>query len=198
MRFCKLSLAFAVAAAGSARAAQAQSTGVPVKIGVLSDMSSLYADIGGPGSVVAAKMAVEEFDPAAHGMKVESSAPITRTSRTSAPARPSMVRRRPCRHHRDVPTSSVALAVSDVTREKNKVSSSPARPFRSHRPEMLAQHHPLGLRHLDARQLAPASALVKTGGDTWYFLTATMPSATRSSATPPQLFWPTAARCSAV
>ncbi len=34
---------------------------INVKIGVLSDMSSLYADVGGPGSVVAAKLAVEDF-----------------------------------------------------------------------------------------------------------------------------------------
>ena len=48
--------------------AQAQTN---VKIGVLSDMSSLYADIGGPGSVEAAKMAIDDFNPAQHGMKVE-------------------------------------------------------------------------------------------------------------------------------
>ena len=42
-----------------------------VKIGILTDMSGLYADLAGPGSVVAAKMAVEDFNAAAHGMKVE-------------------------------------------------------------------------------------------------------------------------------
>ena len=42
-----------------------------VKIGVLSDMSDVYSDLAGPGSVIAAKMAVEDFNPAAHGMKVE-------------------------------------------------------------------------------------------------------------------------------
>jgi branched-chain amino acid transport system substrate-binding protein len=63
-------LAFLVAALFSS-AAQAQYTDGVVKIGVLSDMSSLYADFGGPGSVAAAKLAVEDFDPVAHGMKVE-------------------------------------------------------------------------------------------------------------------------------
>jgi hypothetical protein len=48
--------------------AQAQTT---AKIGILSDMSGLYADIGGSGSVEAAKMAVENFDPAKQGMKVD-------------------------------------------------------------------------------------------------------------------------------
>src|ERR1700730_1216768 len=44
---------------------------IVVKLGVLNDMSGLYSDIGGPGAVIAAKMAVEDFNPAAHGMKVE-------------------------------------------------------------------------------------------------------------------------------
>ena len=51
--------ALAVALASSTALAQQ----VTVKIGVLSDMSSLYADIGGQGSVIAAKMAVEDFNP---------------------------------------------------------------------------------------------------------------------------------------
>jgi branched-chain amino acid transport system substrate-binding protein len=42
-----------------------------VKIGILSDMSSIYSDIGGPGSVIAAKLAIEDFRPTAKGMKVE-------------------------------------------------------------------------------------------------------------------------------
>src|SRR4026207_1295063 len=71
----KLSAAvgFALADMGAQAQAQAQaqvSDGV-IKIGVLSDMSSLYADIGGPGSVAAARMAVEDFGAAKKGMKVE-------------------------------------------------------------------------------------------------------------------------------
>ncbi len=52
-------------------AAVARAQDVSVKIGVLNDMSGLYADIGGVGSVAAAKLAVEDFNPAAHHMKVE-------------------------------------------------------------------------------------------------------------------------------
>src|SRR5215831_5137508 len=51
--------------------AHAQYTDGVVKIGVLSDMSSVYADLTGTGSVAAAKLAVQDFDPASHGMKVE-------------------------------------------------------------------------------------------------------------------------------
>src|SRR5512134_3666317 len=64
-------VAAAVAVALAASGAQAQVSGGVVKIGVLSDMSSLYADIGGPGSVAAARMAVEDFGAAKKGMKVE-------------------------------------------------------------------------------------------------------------------------------
>jgi len=48
--------------------ARAQDT---IKIGVLADMSSLYADLGGPGSVAAAQMAVDDFGGTVLGKKVE-------------------------------------------------------------------------------------------------------------------------------
>ncbi len=54
-------VAAAVALATAAGAALAQVSGGVVKIGVMNDMSSLYADIGGPGSVIAARMAVEDY-----------------------------------------------------------------------------------------------------------------------------------------
>jgi branched-chain amino acid transport system substrate-binding protein len=61
-------LAAAILASSSALA---QYTDGVIKIGVLTDMASVYADIGGPGSVAAAKLAVEDFGAAAKGMKVE-------------------------------------------------------------------------------------------------------------------------------
>src|SRR5260370_32345104 len=64
-------LALAIGALLAAGAAQAQISDGIVKIGVLSDMSSLYADLDGAGSVLAATMAVEDFGAAAKGMKVE-------------------------------------------------------------------------------------------------------------------------------
>src|SRR3954465_5729597 len=61
----------AVALALAASGANAQVSDGVIKIGVLSDMSSLYSDIGGPGSVVAARRAVEGLVAAKKGMKVE-------------------------------------------------------------------------------------------------------------------------------
>jgi branched-chain amino acid transport system substrate-binding protein len=61
----------ALAALLVGRAAFAQYTDGVVKIGILTDMSSVYADVTGPGSVTAAKLAIEDFGEAAKGMKIE-------------------------------------------------------------------------------------------------------------------------------
>jgi branched-chain amino acid transport system substrate-binding protein len=164
------SLAFAAAALfGTA----AQAEDINVKLGVLSDMSSLYADIGGPGSVVAAKMAVEDFNPAAHGIKVE----IVSADHQNKPDVGSNIARQwfDVDHVDailDVPTSSVALAVADVTREKNKVflvSGAASSDLTGPKCSPNTVHWTY-----DTWMLAHGTggALVKTGGDTWFFLTA--------------------------
>ena len=162
-------LAF-VAAALFGTAAQAQ---VNVKLGVLNDMSSLYADISGPGSVTAAKMAVEDFNPAAHGMKVD----IVSADHQNKPDVGSNIARQwfDVDHVDvivDVPTSSVALAVSDVAREKNKVfliSGAASSDLTGPKCTPNNVHWTY-----DTWMLAHGTggALVKTGGDTWFFLTA--------------------------
>src|SRR5206468_2867423 len=69
--FKRTLIGLAVAAACSAGAAEAQVSDGVVKIGVLTDMSSLYTDLAGAGSVVAAKMAVEDSGIEKRGVKVE-------------------------------------------------------------------------------------------------------------------------------
>jgi branched-chain amino acid transport system substrate-binding protein len=165
-----LVLAFAAAALfGTAAPAQ----NVSVKIGVMNDMSSLYADISGPGAITAAKMAVEDFNPAAHGMKVE----IVGADHQNKPDVGSNIVRQWFDVEGvdvvvDVPTSSVALAVSDVTREKNKVflvSGAASSDLTGPKCSPNTVHWTY-----DTWMLAhgTGTALVKTGGDTWYFLTA--------------------------
>jgi branched-chain amino acid transport system substrate-binding protein len=163
------SLAFAAAALIST-AAQAQTS---VKIGVMSDMSGLYADLGGPGSVAAAKMAVEDFNPAAHGLKVE----MVDADMQNKPDVGASIARQwfdvdGVDMIVDVPNSGVALAVNEVAREKNKVflvsgaaSSDLTGPKCS--PDTIHWTY-------DTWMLANSTgkALVKTGGDTWFFLTA--------------------------
>jgi len=164
------SLAFAAAAVSTTTAALAQTS---VKIGVLSDMSSLYSDVGGPGSVAAAKLAVEDFNPAGHGMTVE----IVSADHQNKPDVGSSVARQwyDVDHVDmivDVPNSGVALAVSDVTREKNKVflvSGAAASDLTGPKCSPNTVHWTY-----DTWMLANGTgkALVKTGGDSWFFLTA--------------------------
>src|SRR5580700_6421978 len=110
-RFVMRLIATLALAAAAALTSAAQAEDLTVKIGVLNDMSSLYADIGGQGSVIAAKMAVEDFNPAAHLNKPDVGSNIARqwfdVDHVDAIV--------------DVPTSSVALAINEVIREKNKV-----------------------------------------------------------------------------
>src|SRR5262244_2548336 len=105
----------------AAPAAHAQISGGVVKIGVLSDMSSLYSAVGGPGSVVAARMAVEDFGAAKKGMKVE----IVAADHQNKPDVGSQIARQWFDVDKvdvimDVPTSSVVLAINQIAREKNK------------------------------------------------------------------------------
>jgi branched-chain amino acid transport system substrate-binding protein len=166
------SLAFA-AAALVGTAAQAQEQELSVKIGVLTDMSSLYSGIGGPGSVAAAKLAVEDFNPAAHHMKVD----VVSADHQNKPDIGSGIARQwfDVDHVDavvDVPNSGVALAVNEVTREKNKVflvSNAATSDLTGPKCSPNTVHWTY-----DTWMLAHGTggALVKTGGDTWFFLTA--------------------------
>jgi branched-chain amino acid transport system substrate-binding protein len=163
------SLAFALTTL-IATAAQAQT--VNVKIGVMSDMSGLYADLGGPGSVAAAKLAIEDFNPAAHGMNVEM---VTGDMLNKPDVGANLARQwydSGVDMIVDVPNSGVALAVNEVAREKNKalLLSGPASS------DLTGAKCSPDTVHwtYDTWMLANGTgkALVKTGGDTWFFITA--------------------------
>ena len=170
MRFAVLLGAAAVVALGAGGAA-AQSGAV--KIGVLNDMSSLYADISGPGSVVAARMAVEDLGGKALGQPVEI---ISGDHQNKPDVGAAMAREWYDRDGvdliTDVPTSSVALAVEEVSREKKKLvifSGSASSDITGPKCSPYAAHWTY-----DTYALAhgTGSAVVKSGGDTWFFLTA--------------------------
>jgi branched-chain amino acid transport system substrate-binding protein len=161
-------------ALGCAQAqAQAQYSDGVIKIGVLSDMSGTYADFSGPGSVLAAQMAVEDFGAAAKGMKVE----IVGADHQNKPDIGSNVARTWIDVDKvdvivDVPTSSVALAVNEIVREKNKVllvSTGASSDLTGPKCSPNTAHWTY-----DTWSLAngTGNAMVKTGGDTWFFLTA--------------------------
>ncbi|GJD49138.1 hypothetical protein OPKNFCMD_1868 [Methylobacterium crusticola] len=176
----RLLLAAALAGPLPAGAADAQTadarpagTRVPVRIGVLNDRSGVYADISGEGSVVAARMAVEDARAAGRDLAVE----ILAGDHQNKPEVGASLARQWFDRDGvdavfDVPTSSVALAVNQVTRERNKVFVDSG----------------AGTADLTGAQCSPntvhwtfdtvalangtGGAMVKRGGDTWFFVTA--------------------------
>src|SRR5881296_2022030 len=163
----------ALAIALGCGAADAQYTDGTIKIGVMNDMSGTYSDITGAGSVVAARMAVEDFGAAAKGMKVE----VVGADHQNKPDVGTNIARTWIDVDKvdvivDVPTSSVALAISEVVREKNKVflvSGAAASDLTGPKCSPNTIHWTY-----DTWALANGTgkAIVKTGGDTWFFLTA--------------------------
>jgi branched-chain amino acid transport system substrate-binding protein len=146
---------------------------VDVKIGVLNDRSGVYADLSGEGSVVAARMAVEDFDAASKGINVE----IVSADHQNKPDIASNIARQWFDQDGvdaifDVPTSSAALAVSEVTKEKNKVfvnsgAGSTDLTGKACTPNTIHwTYDTYALAH------GTGSALVAEGLDTWFFITA--------------------------
>ena len=111
-----------IAAAGVGVAAPAFAQDKVVTIGVLNDMSSLYADIGGPNAVMAVKMAVEDSGLLAKGWKIEV---VSGDHQNKPDVGVNISRQWIDTEHvdaiADTPNSGVALAVSNVVKEKNAV-----------------------------------------------------------------------------
>ena len=118
----KLSAIFGLTALLLSTTASAEISGDVVKIGVLNDMSGLYADIGGAGSVEAARMAITDFGGSVDGKKIE----LISADHQNKPDVGSAIATQWFGNDGvdaivDVPTSSVALAVQEVARNKKKV-----------------------------------------------------------------------------
>ncbi len=163
----------AAAFAAYAGTAAAQISDGVIKLGVTGDMSGLYADITGPGSVLAAKMAVEDFQKTSKaGLKIE----VVSADHQNKPDVGSSIVRKWFDSDQvdavvDVPTSSVALAVSQITRDKNKImlnsgAATSALTGTACSPNTVHWTY-------DTWMLAngTGAAIVKTGGKSWYFLT---------------------------
>ncbi len=156
--------------AGSRARAQAANT---IKIGVLNDQSGTYRDLSGPGSTHAVRLAIQESGLAARGITVE----VVQADHQNRPDVGSTVVRQWIDRDGidvivDVPTSSVALAVNNLVREKNKVflnsgaatsdltgaACSPNTAHWTYDTWMLAR--------------STGGAMVRAGGQTWFFITA--------------------------
>jgi branched-chain amino acid transport system substrate-binding protein len=143
-----------------------------IRLGVLTDLSGTYRDTTGPNSVVCARQAVTEFNPDSHGFSVD----LIQADHQNKPDVAASIARQWCDQGVDaiidVPTSSVALAVSQVVKEKDKIlldgsatttdltdkQCSPNTIVWSFDTYMLAQSN--------------GGAMVRSGGKSWFFITA--------------------------
>ena len=163
-----LGTALALAAGGGAMAQDKT-----VKIGVLTDNSGLYSDLGGAGSTLAAQMAVEDSGLAAKGWKID----IISADHQNKPDIATTIARQWIDVEKvdifmDVLNSGVALAVNNLVKEKNAVMINTGAASSD---LTNAQCSPNTIHWVyDTYMLANSTgqALVKAGGDTWYFLTA--------------------------
>lgn len=151
-------------------AAHAQTT---IKIGILTDMSSLYADLAGAGSVAAAKMAIADFTANNKDIKVE----LVSGDHLNKPDVGSQIANQWFDVDKvdvivDTPNSGVALAVNEIVRGKNKVfinSGAASSDLTGAKCSPNTVHWTY-----DTWMLANGTgkAIVKSGGDSWFFLTA--------------------------
>ncbi|HEY0523014.1 MAG TPA: ABC transporter substrate-binding protein [Stellaceae bacterium] len=169
---CATAAAAIVAGACLAGSAAAQISDDVVKIGVLTDESGLYADIGGAGSFVAAKMAAEDFGGKVRGKPIE----IVHADHQNKPDVGSSIMNRWFDNEQvdavtDLPVSSIGLAAQEIGRQKKRtmliagaatsdITGKACSPYTIHWAD-------------DTYALASstARAVVQNGGDTWFFIT---------------------------
>jgi branched-chain amino acid transport system substrate-binding protein len=155
-----------------AMAADAQMSGNPIKIGVLSDFGGVYKDVGGQGSIEAAKLAAEEFGGKIGNNKIE----IVSADGQNKPDVASAIARQ--WYDQDgvdiiveLPASTVALAVQDVARERRKISVTTG----GGTTELTGKAcSPTGFHWVwdtYAMSYGTGKAIVKAGGKSWFFIT---------------------------
>ncbi|MGY8710246.1 ABC transporter substrate-binding protein [Bradyrhizobium sp. 18BD] len=169
-------IAALVSAAGllsAALIAPASAQQTPLKIGVLSDFSSVYSDIGGQGNVEATRMAIEDFGGQMFGKPID----MVAADVLNKPDVASTIARKWWETEGvdmiiDLPTSATALAVMELSKQYEKImivtdaassdiTGKSCSPYTAHWTyDTYANAHTVG------------SAIVKNGGDTWFFLTA--------------------------
>jgi branched-chain amino acid transport system substrate-binding protein len=170
----KAMLSLAIVAAGAtAIAAPGRAQDIPVKIGVLTDMSGVYSAPTGPGSVFSARQAAADFMAKHRGLKVE----VVSGDHLNKPDVGASIANRWVDNDNvdvivDVPTSSVAFAVNDIVKNKNKVflaSGAAASDLTGVRCTLNTVHWTY-----DTWALANGTgkAIATTGGDSWFFITA--------------------------
>jgi branched-chain amino acid transport system substrate-binding protein len=170
MSWRRLSLVLGLAAVLPFTGAAAQQK--PIKLGVMNDMSGVYADFQGIGSVIAAKLAVEDFGGKLKGRPIEV---VSGDHQNKADIGAKMARewfeRDGVDVILDVPNSGIALAINDIARDQNKVFIASG----GVTTELTGKRCTPNTVHWTFDNWSLANGLVRaaiaTGGDTWFFLT---------------------------
>lgn len=144
-----------------------------IRIGVMNDMSGPYADFQGPGSVLAAQMAVEDYGGKAAGRKVE----VISADHQNKPDVGSAIARKWFDDDgvdmiADLPNSAVALAVNEIVRDKNKVLVASGAGTDKLTGEKCSPNTVQWTYDTYAYGHALGHAVVEQGGKSWYFITA--------------------------
>ena len=185
-----------LAAGTGAGSVHAEYRGGTIRIGVLNDQSGLYADIAGTGSVWIARKAVEDFGAAAKGMKVE----ILSGDHQNKPDIGLSIARQWFDVDKvdaiaDVPTSSVALAVNELIRDKNRVFLAVGPATSDLTGKACSPNTVHWIYDTWALANGTGNAIVKRGGDTWFFIIADYAFGYALSATPKRSWSRAAERC---
>lgn len=153
--------------------ASAEISGGVVKIGLLTDMSGAYSDVAGEGTIVAAQMAIDEFGGAIGDAKIEL---VSADHQNKADIAANTAREwgdtQGVDAYAELVTTSVAMAVFEVAKQQNKitlVSGAASSPLTNDACIPTGLHWTYNTRAL---AVGTGGAVVKEGGDSWFFLTA--------------------------
>lgn len=169
----RMMIAVAAAAIALFAADAHAQAGKTLKIGVINDQSGLYADMGGVGSVAAAKLAVEDSGLLAKGWKIEV---LGADHQNKADVASNIARRwfdvDGVDVITDVTNSAVALALSSLAREKNKVELVSGAATSELTGKQCSPNTVHWTHDTWALANGTGKAIVQTGGDSWFFMTA--------------------------
>lgn len=172
MKVKQISLAAALVLAGIGSAAAQVSNDV-VKIGVITDLSGLYSDLSGQGSIVAARMAIEDFGKTVLGKPIElvSADSQNKADVASAKAR-EWIDQQNVDVLMDLVPTNVALAVMEIAQQKNKLAIVVGSASSAITNEKCTSTSAHWMYDTYSSSVGTGKALLKRGGDSWYFLTA--------------------------
>jgi branched-chain amino acid transport system substrate-binding protein len=161
------------AAAGLAAHPRARAQTPPIRIGVLTDLSGPYSDNTGMGSVIAARLAVEDFVKENPGFRAEViHLDFQNRAEVGLNAARGWYDREDVDVVLDVPNSAIAFAVANLAREKNKVAIFTGAASSDLTGRNCGPNHLHWVYDTYSQAYATATALVQEGGDSWYFITA--------------------------